>query len=231
MGILSIVHACSHLQNAARARLAITSIPNTKFNLSFALALHRAGFLSSIQRGGPLPPGVEAEATEPDPFVEQLLLTDNAFLQQQERTPQISTGDASTPPIPTTATEAALLLHPELAAADAPLTHFTVSTRRLWLGLKYWNDAPVLSRLKPISKPSRGVMLTSPELARIVRGSHNIPPKDSQRRPHSRRRGATQRIEGLTLGECLFLSTDRGVLEAREAVEKRVGGLVLARVS
>jgi small subunit ribosomal protein S8 len=33
------------------------------------------------------------------------------------------------------------------------------------------------------------------------------------------------------MGECLFLSTDRGVLEVREAMERKVGGLVLCRVS
>jgi ribosomal protein S8 len=38
-------------------------------------------------------------------------------------------------------------------------------------------------------------------------------------------------IRGLTkLGECLFVSTDRGVLEARECVEKKVGGMLLCRV-
>ena len=36
---------------------------------------------------------------------------------------------------------------------------------------------------------------------------------------------------GLTLGESLFLSTDVGILEAREAVEKKRGGLLLCRVS
>lgn len=227
MGILSIVHACSHLQNAARARLAITSIPNNKFNLSFALALHRAGFLSSVERGGPLPPGVEAElGPEADPFIEQILIERSLCQQDSTANENDPLSRISSP------MDAARLLHPELSPSTASgVTHFTASTRRLWLGLKYWNDAPVLSKLRPISRPSRGVVLTSPELARIVRGSHNIPLKDSQRRQSSRRKGASQRIEGLTLGECLFLSTDRGVLEAREAVEKRVGGLVLARVS
>lgn len=37
-------------------------------------------------------------------------------------------------------------------------------------------------------------------------------------------------VDGLrSPGECLFLSTDRGVLEARECVEKKLGGLVLCR--
>ena len=38
-------------------------------------------------------------------------------------------------------------------------------------------------------------------------------------------------IEGLrNPGECLFVSTDKGVLEARECVERKIGGMVLCRV-
>ena len=37
-------------------------------------------------------------------------------------------------------------------------------------------------------------------------------------------------VEGLRKpGECLFVSTDRGVLEARECVERKVGGMLLCR--
>jgi small subunit ribosomal protein S8 len=53
-------HVCSHLQNASIARHAITSIPSTRLNLRFALALQTAGFLSSVQMGdfsGPDPDG------------------------------------------------------------------------------------------------------------------------------------------------------------------------------
>lgn len=38
-------------------------------------------------------------------------------------------------------------------------------------------------------------------------------------------------VKGLVKpGESLFVSTDRGVLEARECVERRVGGMLLCRV-
>lgn len=38
-------------------------------------------------------------------------------------------------------------------------------------------------------------------------------------------------IKGLTKpGECLFVSTDRGVMEARECVERKIGGMLLCRV-
>ena len=31
-------------------------------------------------------------------------------------------------------------------------------------------------------------------------------------------------------GECIFVSTDRGILEARECAERKIGGMLLCRV-
>lgn len=161
MGILTVAHTCSHLQNASRARLALTSIPNTKYNLNLSLALHRAGYISTITRGGPVPPDPETAETQ----------------------------------------------------APEPVTHANVATRRLWLGLKYWDGKPVMKSVVPVSKPKRLVTMNLDGLERIVRG---LPSKA---------------FPGLTLGESLFVSTDVGVLEAREAVERHRGGLLLCRVS
>ncbi|KAL1879958.1 hypothetical protein VTK73DRAFT_6538 [Phialemonium thermophilum] len=161
MGIHSIVNACSHIQNASRVRLGLTSIPNTKYNLKLALAMHRSGFLSSVTLGGPHPPPPEAL----------------------------------------------------LASETEPVTSANVATRRLWLGLKYWNDQPVIRRIEAVSRPSRLVTSNLQDLSRIARGF------------------PAGYVKGLTLGECLYLSTDRGVLECREALERKVGGLVLCRVA
>ncbi|KAL2158002.1 hypothetical protein VTH06DRAFT_4812 [Thermothelomyces fergusii] len=157
MGIHSVVNACIHLQNAARARFDLTSIPNTKYNLRLMLAMHRAGLLASVRRGGPRPP-------QPD-------------------------------------------------EPEEPVTTENAATRRLWVGLKYWNDEPVIRNIEPISRPSRLVTATVPELKRVSRGFR------------------VGQIKGLSLGETLFVNTDRGVLEVREALEKRTGGMVLCRVS
>ncbi|KAJ9142262.1 Ribosomal protein S8-like protein [Coniochaeta hoffmannii] len=158
MGIHSIANACSHLQNASRARLGLTSIPNTKYNLRLMLALHRAGFISSVTRGGPSPPA-------------------------------------------------------DLFAEPEPVTAQNVATRRLWVGLKYWDNEPVMRNITPVSRPSRLVTSDLKELSRVARGFE------------------AGYVKGLNLGETLFLSTDRGVLEVREALERKVGGLVLCRVS
>ncbi|KKY31252.1 putative mitochondrial 37s ribosomal protein s8 [Diaporthe ampelina] len=161
MGIANIANACAHLQNASRARLGLTSLPNTKYNLLFALALHRSGLLSSVTRAGPTPP----------------------------------------PP------EQLLTFQPE------PVTTANVATRRLWLGLKYIGDEPVIRNLKSISKPKRPITLKLSGLRRVARGFES------------------GYVDGLKMGECMFVATDKGVLEIREALEKEIGGLLLARAS
>lgn len=161
MGIHSVVNACSHLQNAARARLGLTSIPNTKYNLRLALAMHRAGFLSSVTIGGPKPPNPEDI----------------------------------------------------LAAAPEPVNNENVATRRLWLGLKYYNNEPVMRNVQAISTSKRLVTAKLPELRKVARGF------------------PSGQVRGLNLGETIFINTDQGLLEIREALEKKSGGLVICRVS
>ena len=164
-GVRGIADICSHLQNVSKARLGLTSVPNTKSNLHLALALHRSGFLSSVYRGGPDPP------------------TPAQMLSEQ----------------------------PE------QVTNRNVADRRLWLGLKYWDGRPVLSNANVISKPSRRIAVTIRELAVLTRG---FP---------SRLQGGV--LNGLNVGECMFVATSAGVLEAREAVERKIGGQLMCRVS
>ncbi|KAI0837029.1 ribosomal protein S8 [Hypoxylon sp. FL0890] len=164
MGLINVVNMCSHLQNASRARLGLTSVPHTKYNLALALALHRSGFISFVTRGGPYPP---------DPAT-------------------IST------------------FEPE------PLTTANVAKQRLWLGLKY-NPAnggePVLKSITPITKPKRPITAKLNILERLARGF--------DAHPH----------RGLNIGESMMVGTDLGTLEIREAIERKVGGILLCRVS
>ncbi|KAI1764722.1 ribosomal protein S8 [Hypoxylon sp. FL1150] len=162
MGLHNIVNMCSHLQNASRARLGLTSVPHTKYNLALALALHRAGFLSFVTRGGAYPPDPSSVTTyEPE-----------------------------------------------------PLTTANVARQRLWVGLKYspGGGEPVLRSMKPISTPKRRATADLRSLERLARGMDAHPNR------------------GLNLGECIMLSTDRGTLEVREAIERKVGGMLLCRV-
>ncbi|KAI0389109.1 ribosomal protein S8 [Xylariaceae sp. FL0594] len=159
MGIHSICNMAAHLSNASKASLGLTSIPHNKYNLSVALALHRAGFLSFVTRGGPHPPDPATVAT----------------------------------------------FEPE------PLTTANAARQRIWVGLKYVNNKPVLRRVQPISTPSRRICADLKSLERLCRGFDASYQK------------------GLNIGECMFVSTDRGTLEIREAVERRVGGTLLCR--
>ncbi|KAJ2979944.1 hypothetical protein NUW58_g7075 [Xylaria curta] len=92
-----------------------------------------------------------------------------------------------------------------------PLTTANVAHQRLWVGLKYNNNEPVLRTMSPITTPKRRVTANLRALERLVRGFDASYQK------------------GLGIGECMFVTTDRGTLEIREAVEKKVGGLLLCR--
>jgi ribosomal protein S8 len=161
MSLVNLSHVCSHLQNASKARLGLTSVPSTNLHLALLLSLQSAGFLSHVTRGGPSPP-------------------------------DFSTLSSYVP---------------------EPVTQENVASRRLWLGLKYWDNEPVLKEMKMVSKPTKRIWMDVEGLGKVVRG------------------GQAGEVKGLRrVGECLFVSTDRGVLEARECVERKVGGMVLCRV-
>jgi ribosomal protein S8 len=169
MSLVLLAHTCSHLQNASKARLGLTSIPSTNLHLRLALALQNAGFLSTVVRGGQSPP----------------------------------------PPH-------LLLNHPSSNNDEAeiePVTQENVASRRLWLGMKYWNSEPVIEKMQLISKPTRRIWMDTEGLSTLVLGRQSGYVK-GLRRP----------------GECLFVTTDRGVLEARECVERKIGGMLLCRV-
>jgi ribosomal protein S8 len=91
--------------------------------------------------------------------------------------------------------------------------------RRIWVGLKYWKSEPVLSRANVISKPKKSITMSYPVIARIARGQRATTEKGDI-------------LEGLkNPGECIIVSTDRGIMEARECVRRKIGGLALCRVS
>lgn len=94
-----------------------------------------------------------------------------------------------------------------------PTTPSNVSSRRIWLGLKYRDASPVLSNMHVISKPSRKVWMSVPELQAMVEG-----------------RKGREMIKGLVPGEICFIGTDRGIMEIRDAIKRKIGGEVLVRV-
>lgn len=169
MSLVHLANTCSHLQNASRARLGLTSIPDTKFHLKLMLALQNSGFLSTVVRGGSQPPPAHNILSHP----------------------------SSSDP----------------AAPIEPVTRHNVASRRLWLGLKYWNSAPVIEKMELVSKPTRRIWMDVEGLRRLVLGQKS------------------GYVQGLTrTGECMYVSTDVGILEARECVERKIGGMLICRV-
>ncbi|PQE32648.1 40S ribosomal S8 protein [Rutstroemia sp. NJR-2017a WRK4] len=118
MSLVILSNVCSHLQNASKARLGLTSVPSTNMILTLTLALQSSGFLSSVTRGGLTPPPMD---------------------------------DLS-------------------SYVPEEVTQRNISTRRLWLGLKYWNNEPVLSKMTMISKPTKRVWMDVDGLSNIIRG-------------------------------------------------------------
>jgi ribosomal protein S8 len=204
MSLVNLAHVCSHLQNASKARLGLTSIPVSKMHVNIALGLQREGFLSSVTLGGPTPPKPFLLQAQPDP--EEL---EKMAYRLKNQPWQAYPVEIETEKGPKNLTEK-VLGKDHVQDVHVPENP---ARRRLWLGLKYWQNEPVLKNMKLVSKPTRRIWLTSEDLGKITRTRES------------------SYVKGLTHpGECMFLTTDRGILEARECVERRLGGMALCRV-
>ena len=90
-------------------------------------------------------------------------------------------------------------------------TNENIASRRLWIKLKYRNNEPVLSKLNVVSSPAKKVWMDSAEIERLCTGRRVVD------------------VKPLAVGEVMFLSTDKGIMEAREALRQRIGGQLLCR--
>ncbi|KAI4203479.1 MAG: hypothetical protein LQ350_001817 [Teloschistes chrysophthalmus] len=151
MSLVNLAHVCSHLQNASKARLGLTSIPCTKMLHTLMLQLQRSGYVSSVTIGGPTPPPPSSLNPILDP-------SDDSVSSHIVQRPQ---------PQPTQSSED--------APAPAPQTpeQIPVAKRRLWVGLKYWNSEPVLYKMGLVSKPTRRVWMGFRDIDRLAKGDHS----------------------------------------------------------
>lgn len=94
------------------------------------------------------------------------------------------------------------------------VTPDNVSTRRLWLGMKYRQGNPVLSKFQLISKPNRRVYASSEELKSFAAGQR------------------FRFVKPIMPGEIVFVrpAGTREVINIHEAVKKQVAGELLCRV-
>lgn len=184
----NFAHVCSHLQNVSKARLGMTSISMTKLHLSVCLALQKQGFVSTVAIGGMSPPG-------PDSYTPQSL---DRLAHRLAQAPW----DAYPDP--------AARAEPDRKQHSIPANP---ALRRIWIGMKYWNNEPVLSKMSLVSKPTRRIQLQLQDLKKIATGF---------------RAGYVQGLK--QPGECLLVKTTLGIIDARECVEKQIGGQALVRV-
>jgi ribosomal protein S8 len=187
MSLVNLANVCSHLQNCSKVRLGTTSILLSKPHLSLCLALQKEGLISTVQVGGIWPPAPPRIAPE----------------SREQLAAELKEEPWAAYPLPAARAE------PDRPAPKLPRN---AAERRIWLGLKYWKNVPVLSRMNVVSKPSRPIKVSFADIQRLVRGF---------------RAGY---VDGLkNPGECLFVQTELGILESRECLERRVGGLALCR--
>ena len=93
------------------------------------------------------------------------------------------------------------------------VTPDNIATRRLWLGLKYRNNQPVIREFSMVSKPSRRVNLTSTKVKALASGLK------------------VRFIQPLQPSEVIFLKTkSKEVVEIQEASQRSLEGTVLCRV-
>jgi ribosomal protein S8 len=193
----------SHLKNCSRARLGTTSIPSTKLHLKCSLALLRHGFISRVDVAG---------ANPPPP-----LLSPNKV--SIDEVSELADGLASEPWAAYTSADSQSVISttPAISTDDGRqvvLPPRNPADRRIWLDLKYFKNEPVIGFAKMVSRPTRRIEATLKDIEQIARG---------------KRAGM---IQGLSNpGDCIFFDTkELGVLEARECLEKKIGGRALFRI-
>lgn len=87
-----------------------------------------------------------------------------------------------------------------------------ISTRRLWVGLKYRDTKSVLSSCRLVSKPNLRITLTHNEMRKLCSG---VP---------------VRLIKPLQPGELMMVRIGESVTDINEAVLKKLDGEVLCRI-
>lgn len=200
MSLVLLAHACSHLQNASKARLGLTSLPSTTQLHTLLLQLQKCGYVNTVVVGGPTPPPPSALAPT---------MSANPEARKEMGGGHVAFwGDGDV------GREGGGGVEDDGDEVTEAITQANVSSRRLWVGLKYYNSRPVLEKMRLVSKPTRRVWVSVKDVAALVKGE---------------RRGYVDGLRGI--GESMFVTTDRGIMEARECVERRIGGMLLCRVN
>lgn len=92
------------------------------------------------------------------------------------------------------------------------VTPDNISTRRLWVGLKYRDNKPVLSSCKLISKPNSRIHLPMEDMKKLCSGV------------------TIRNIKPLQPGELILVRAHNNIMDINEAISKKLDGEVLCRI-
>ncbi|SCU82018.1 LADA_0C02498g1_1 [Lachancea dasiensis] len=92
------------------------------------------------------------------------------------------------------------------------VTPDNISTRRLWVGLKYRENKPVISSCRLVSKPNLRIDLKYEDLKQLCTGK------------------TVRLIKPLQPGELILVRNGNQLLDINEAIARKVGGEVVCRV-
>lgn len=93
------------------------------------------------------------------------------------------------------------------------VTPDNISTRRLWLTLKYRENKSVIRSCKLISKPSVRIFLENKDLRRLCMGT------------------TVRHVQPLQPGELILVKVKDALLDINEAVQKKLSGELICRIN
>ncbi|CDO94161.1 unnamed protein product [Kluyveromyces dobzhanskii CBS 2104] len=99
---------------------------------------------------------------------------------------------------------------PDVTPVD--VTPDNISTRKLWLGLKYRENKPVISSCRLISKPNLRINLDAQDLKKLCSGN------------------SIRLIKPLAPGELILVKSGTEIMDINDAIAKKLGGEVLCRI-
>lgn len=92
------------------------------------------------------------------------------------------------------------------------VTPDNISTRRLWLGLKYRENKPVMTSCRLISKPNLRISLDVEDMKKLCSGT------------------SVRLIKPLAPGELILVKSGNELMDINDAIAKKIGGEVLCRI-
>ncbi|EDK42563.1 hypothetical protein PVL30_000713 [Lodderomyces elongisporus] len=95
---------------------------------------------------------------------------------------------------------------------ETEVTHENISSRRIWIDLKYRQNQSVINQMKMVSVPSKKVELSAEDVRNLAAGVK------------------VRRVDPIQPAECLFIENEGQLYELKDAAKKGLGGKALFRI-